>query len=74
MKRKPNQRPESNAGNRPWILYESGVAKGKLDTTVLGVAVGIPLDQTQAGPFEPFTFVVFVGRARRLIPVAHLCR
>ena len=21
---------------------------------------------------EPFTFVVFVGRARRLIPVAHL--
>lgn len=25
----------------PWILYESGVAKGKLDTTVLGVAIGI---------------------------------
>jgi hypothetical protein len=40
--------------NRPWILYESGVAKGKLDTTVLGVAIGIPLDQTQAGPFAQF--------------------
>ena len=23
---------------------------------------------------EPFTFVVFAGRARRLIPVAHLLR
>jgi len=40
--------------NRPWILYESGVAKGKLDTTVLGVAIGIPFEQTQAGPFAQF--------------------
>jgi hypothetical protein len=40
--------------HRPWILYESGVAKGKLDTTVLGVAVGIPLEQAQAGPFAQF--------------------
>lgn len=40
--------------DRPWILYESGVAKGKLDTTVLGVAVGIPLEKTQLGPFAQF--------------------
>jgi hypothetical protein len=40
--------------DRPWILYEAGVAKGKLDTTVLGVAVGIPLDKANTGPFAQF--------------------
>lgn len=40
--------------NRPWILYESGVAKGKLDTPVLGVAIGIKLEQASTGPFAQF--------------------
>ncbi len=40
--------------NRPWILYEAGVAKGKLDTTVFGVALGVPLDLARTGPFAQF--------------------
>src|SRR3954469_11606553 len=32
----------SRSLDRPWILYEAGVAKGKLDTPVYGIAVGIP--------------------------------
>ena len=28
---------------RPWILYEAGVAKGKLDIPVIGIAIGVPL-------------------------------
>ena len=40
--------------NRPWILYESGVAKGKLNTNVFGLAIGIPLDQIATGPFAQF--------------------
>src|SRR3982750_4681091 len=28
--------------DRPWILYEAGVAKGKLDKKVIGIALGIP--------------------------------
>jgi len=39
---------------RPWILYEAGVAKGKLDTPVYGIAVGIPLSRANAGPFAQF--------------------
>lgn len=39
---------------RPWILYEAGVAKGKLDTNVLGVALGVPLEQVSTGPFGQF--------------------
>ncbi|HEY2033208.1 MAG TPA: hypothetical protein VGH02_05935 [Rhizomicrobium sp.] len=39
---------------RPWILYEAGVAKGKLETTVLGVALGVPLETVSAGPFGQF--------------------
>src|SRR5438105_15864931 len=31
--------------DRPWILFEAGVAKGKLDTPVIGVALGIPLSR-----------------------------
>jgi TIR domain len=40
--------------DRPWILYEAGVAKGKLDTNVLGIAIGVPLDQVSSGPFGQF--------------------
>lgn len=39
---------------RPWLLYEAGVAKGKLDKTVLGVALGIPLGKAATGPFAQF--------------------
>lgn len=40
--------------NRPWILYEAGVAKGKLDTPVHGLALGIPLATASTGPFAQF--------------------
>ncbi len=40
--------------DRPWILYEAGVAKGKLDTPVYGVALGIPLSRANKGPFAQF--------------------
>lgn len=40
--------------NRPWILFEAGVAKGKLNTSVLGVALGIPLSAAASGPFFQF--------------------
>jgi hypothetical protein len=43
-----------NSINRPWILYEAGVAKGKLETTVLGVAIGVPLERVTTGPFGQF--------------------
>ncbi len=39
---------------RPWILFEAGVAKGKLDTPVLGIALGIPLSRAITGPFAQF--------------------
>ena len=40
--------------DRPWILYEAGVAKGKLNTKVIGVAIGIPLTEAIKGPFAQF--------------------
>jgi hypothetical protein len=40
--------------DRPWILYEAGVAKGKLDTKVFGVALGVPLEKATNGPFAQF--------------------
>jgi hypothetical protein len=40
--------------NRPWILFEAGVAKGKLNTPVIGVALGVPLSRVSAGPFYQF--------------------
>src|SRR5258708_26576663 len=40
--------------DRPWILYEAGVAKGKLNTPVVGVALGVPLSRITAGPFYQF--------------------
>ncbi len=39
---------------RPWILYEAGVAKGKLGATVLGLAVGVSLSDVNTGPFGQF--------------------
>lgn len=40
--------------NRPWLLYEAGVAKGKLDRVVFGLAIGIPLSEASVGPFAQF--------------------
>lgn len=40
--------------DRPWILYEAGVAKGKLDTSVYGIALGISLSKANTGPFAQF--------------------
>lgn len=40
--------------DRPWILYEAGVAKGKLGTTVMGLALGVPLEKVSTGPFGQF--------------------
>jgi hypothetical protein len=47
--------PKRKVGkNRPWILYEAGVAKGKLNTPVYGIAFGIPLSRANTGPFAQF--------------------
>ncbi len=40
--------------DRPWILFEAGVAKGKLDTPVTGIALGVPLSRVSAGSFYQF--------------------
>jgi|SRR5579884_1018197 len=42
--------------NRPWILYETGVAKGKLSPNdrVFGIALGVSLDEAATGPFAQF--------------------
>lgn len=40
--------------DRPWILYEAGVAKGKLNTKVVGLALGISLSSAIKGPFAQF--------------------
>lgn len=40
--------------DRPWILFEAGVAKGKLNTPVHGIALGIPLGRAHIGPFAQF--------------------
>ena len=39
---------------RPWILYEAGVAKGKLDKKVIGIAFGITHSVAFTGPFAQF--------------------
>lgn len=41
---------------RPWILYETGVAKGKLSAKdrVFGIALGVTLDEAATGPFAQF--------------------
>jgi|SRR5271166_320746 len=43
-----------NSLDRPWILYEAGVAKGKLGKPVFGVVVGVAFDQATRGPFAQF--------------------
>ena len=40
--------------NRPWILFEAGMAKGKLETPILGVALGMSLKDASSGPFAQF--------------------
>ncbi len=39
---------------RPWILYEAGVAKGKLGKKVIGIAIGIQDSIAFTGPFAQF--------------------
>ena len=39
---------------RPWILFEAGVAKGKMNVPVVGVALGVPLSRVSTGPFYQF--------------------
>lgn len=40
--------------DRPWILYEAGVAKGTLKAPVHGIALGVPLSSVSTGPFYQF--------------------
>ncbi len=40
--------------DRPWILYETGVAKGRSGTPAFGVAIGVPLEKASTGPFAQF--------------------
>lgn len=40
--------------DRPWILYEAGVARGKRDTPVHGIALGVSLSEASTGPFAQF--------------------
>lgn len=40
--------------DRPWILYEAGVAKGKSGTPAFGIAIGVPLEKASTGPFAQF--------------------
>lgn len=40
--------------DRPWLLFEAGVAKGKLSTPVIGIALGVPLNRVTTGPFYQF--------------------
>lgn len=43
-----------NSINRPWILFEAGMAKGKLNTPILGIAIGVALSNVNTGPFAQF--------------------
>eukprot|EP01118_Nematostelium_gracile_P013448 TRINITY_DN506_c2_g1_i2.p1 TRINITY_DN506_c2_g1~~TRINITY_DN506_c2_g1_i2.p1 ORF type:complete len:347 (-),score=-3.53 TRINITY_DN506_c2_g1_i2:28-1068(-) len=40
--------------DRPWILYEAGIAIGKSNTPLIGIALGIPLNKANNGPFAQF--------------------
>jgi hypothetical protein len=40
--------------DRPWILYEAGIAAGKLNTRVIGITLGVPLSRATTGPFGQF--------------------
>lgn len=41
---------------RPWILFEAGVAKGKLNKPVVGLALGVSLTSVTSGPGPFFQF------------------
>ena len=41
-----------NSINRPWLLYEAGLAKGKIGIIVFGLAIGISLEKVSIGPFS----------------------
>lgn len=43
-----------NSIDRPWILFEAGMAKGKLNTPILGITLGISLKNASTGPFAQF--------------------
>ena len=43
-----------NSVDRPWILFEAGMAKGKLNTPILGIALGLTLKKASNGPFAQF--------------------
>jgi len=40
--------------DKPWILYEAGIAIGKLGTPLIGIALGLPLNKAFSGPFAQF--------------------
>jgi hypothetical protein len=44
----------TNSVDRPWILYEAGIAAGKLNTRVIGITLGVPLARATTGPFGQF--------------------
>jgi len=67
---------------RPWILFEASVAKGKLNTPVVGVALGVPLSRVSTGPFYQFQnmddsegdLTKLVGQLARRVPGLELDR
>ena len=40
--------------DRPWILYEAGIAKGRSRRPVLIIACGVPVELASTGPFAQF--------------------
>lgn len=44
----------ANSIDRPWILYEAGIAAGKLNTRVIGITLGVSLSRATTGPFGQF--------------------
>src|ERR1019366_2390030 len=66
--------------DRPWILFEAGVAKGKLNTPVVGGALCVPLSRVSAGPFYQFMnmddsegdLTKLVNQLARRVPILEL--
>ncbi len=42
------------SADRPWLLYEAGMAKGMNESTVFGLVMGNDMDTTIKGPFAQF--------------------
>lgn len=40
-----------NSMGRPWLLYEAGVVAGRRNSPVIGLAIGLSLEQASTGPF-----------------------